>query len=301
MLPRRPGFTLFQLLLVLAVLLILLALLLPAVQKVRIAAARMQSSNNLKQIALACHSYADAQGGFPAGCDAKNYSAAAHLLPYIEQNNLYRLIDFTKDAGDPANANVAQTQIKLYISPLDPQAPQGARGGPTNYLFNAGAKHALADNDGVFYQGSKTRLVDIADGTSNTLMAGETTRGDGGKAAESVLRQHVLLKKEALKGLKDSAGVQDWKDGKNIAGNRGSAWIDGRFLQGTATATRRINDSRPDVDCSGAGGLSGLRNFERGTNVALCDGSVRWLSASIKQDILKALATRAGGEVISLD
>src|SRR5262249_59404296 len=123
-------------------------------------------------------------------------------------------------------------------------------------------------------------LATIADGTSNTLLAGETTRGDGGRAAVDVRRQHVRLRKADLKGLKEDAGVKDWKAGQNVAGDRGSAWIDGRFLQGTATATRRLNDPRPDVDCGGAGGLSGLRNYQPGTNVLVCDGSGRWPSQS---------------------
>src|SRR5262249_59106750 len=100
-------------------------------------------------------------------------------------------------------------------------------------------------------------LATIADGTSNTLLAGETTRGDGGRAAVDARRQHVRLKKADLKGLKEDAGVKDWKAGQNIAGDRGSAWIDGRFLQATFSATRRLNDTRPDVDCGRAGGLSG--------------------------------------------
>src|SRR5262245_9540437 len=298
---RRPGFTLFQLLLILAVLLILLGLLLPAVQKVREAAARMNSQNNLKQIGLACHNYESTYNVLPSGCNDKHFSALAVLLPYIEQDNLYRITDFTRDADDRANTTVARTLIKVFISPLDPTPPDATRTAPTNYLFNAGSKPALADNDGVFFLGSKVRLAAIADGTSNTLLAGETTRGDGGKAAVDVRRQHVRLKKADLKGIKDDAGVKDWKAGQNIAGDRGSAWIDGRFLQTTFTATRKINDPRPDVDCAGAGGLSGLRNYLPGTNVAMCDGSVRMVSPSISEKTLKALATRNGGEVIGAD
>src|SRR3954471_19358701 len=103
--PRRTGFTLLQLLVVLAVLLILLALLLPALQKVRLAAARMTSQNNLKQIGLALHLHHDANNRFPPGCDTRGFSAAAHMLPFVEQGNLYRTIDFTQDALDKANAS----------------------------------------------------------------------------------------------------------------------------------------------------------------------------------------------------
>ena len=117
---RRPGFTLFQLLVVLAVLAILLGLLLPAVAKVREAAARTQSQNNMKQIGIACHNYNDVYGTFPPGVDDKHFSAVARLLPYIEQDNLYKAIDFKKPADDKANEAARQAIIKTYLSPLDP-------------------------------------------------------------------------------------------------------------------------------------------------------------------------------------
>jgi type II secretory pathway pseudopilin PulG len=296
--PRR-GFTLFQLLVILAMFAILLGLLLPAVQKVREAAARTQSANNLKQIALACHNYHDVYNGFPPGVNANHYSAAAHLLPYIEQDNLYKLIDFKKPMEDKANAAVRMTLIKVYLSPLDAVMTGDPNSGPTNYLFNAGAKHELKDNDGLFFLDSKVRIADITDGTSNTLLAGETVKGDGNVRALDVHRQHVRLKEAALAGLNDDTGVQDFKEDKNIAADRCGSWMDGRFLQGTFTTTRKMNDARPDVDCGGAGGLSGLRTFLRGTNVSMGDGSVRFLSMNIDMNVLKALGTRNGGEVIN--
>jgi prepilin-type processing-associated H-X9-DG protein len=75
--------------------------------------------------------------------------------------------------------------------------------------------------------------------------------------------------------------------------------MDGRFLQGTFTGTRALNDPRPDVSCAGAGGLSGPRTLVGGSNAALCDGSVRFISVGVKLDVIKALATRNGGEVIN--
>jgi Tfp pilus assembly protein PilE len=298
---RRYGLTLFQLLVVLAILAILIGLLLPAVQKVREAAARAQSQNNLKQIALGCHGFHDANNHFPSGNDPNNFSAAAQLLPYLEQDNVFKSIDFKKPVDDKANADARKTMIKIFLSPSDAVMTVDPNSGPTNYLYNAGSKPALEDNDGLFYQDSKVRFVDITDGTSNTLLAGETRKGDGGTKAVTVLRQHVALGKDALKEVKPDSGVQDWKDNKHIAGDRCASWMEGRFLQGTFNGTLKINDQRPDVSCAGLGGVSGLRTDLPGTNVGMGDGSVRYVTKNISMETWKALTTRNGGEVLGAD
>lgn len=299
----RPAFTLIQLLVVIAIIAILIGLLLPAVQKVRQAAGRTQSANNLKQIALACHNYHDVNTAFPPGVDSNNFSAAAYLLPYLEQDALFKSIDFKKAMSDKDNADARKTVIRIFLNAQDPRQNVVEEYGATNYLFNAGAKFSLEDNDGVFYQDSKTKLADITDGTSNTLMTGETLKGDGGKKSITVQRQHVFYKeKTALKNLNDDSGVQDWKDDKNVVGDRCSSWMDGRFLQGTFAANRELNDSRPDVSCDGAGGLSGLRrSLGNGVNVGICDGSVRYITDKVKLDMWKAFSTRNGGEVVTFD
>ena len=297
----RSGFSLLELLVILAIFAILLGLLLPAVQKVREAASRMSSANNMKQIALACLNYESANAVFPTGVDDNHFSAAARFLPYIEQNNLYNQIDFKKPVTDEANAAARKVAIKTFLNPGDSDA-QGTEFGPTNYLFNAGSKFDLSENNGVFFLNSKVRIADITDGTSNTLMTGETLRGDGGKQAIDMRRQYVELDKDALKGLTQDSGVEEWKNSKNIAGNRCSSWMDGRFLQGTFTGTRVANDERPDVDCAGSGGLSGLRSFPgRPAQIGMCDGSVRALMKNISLEMWGALAGRNDGHVIPND
>jgi prepilin-type processing-associated H-X9-DG protein len=283
---------------VLALLAFLLGLLLPAIQRIRQAAARAQSQNNLKQLALACHSYHDVYKHLPSGNDGINFSTAVYLLPFIEQQNLYNQIDFNKSLTDEANAAVRRTVVPTFLSPLDPESKLPNQYGPTSYLFSAGSKYALADNNGVFYQDSKIKLTQIPDGTSNTLLIGETLKGNGGTKAVTVQRQHVLLTKEALKDLKETSGIEEFKQNQHIVGDRCASWMDGRFLQGTFTATRLFNDERPDVNCAGTGGLSGLRSLMNGTNVAMCDGSVRFVRSNLSQQVWNWLADRSDGNVI---
>ena len=165
---RRSGFTLFQLLAVIVVIALLLALLLPALQKVREAAARMSSINNLKQMVLATHIYNDANGLLPPGVDDNNFSASAKLLPYIEQGNLYNSIKFDKPITADANAAARKVVIKTFLSPRDPITRVRDESGATNYLFN----------DQVFFLNSKSSIPkSFPDGTSNTIAIGETLEG----------------------------------------------------------------------------------------------------------------------------
>lgn len=296
----RRAITFWEVLVVLVLVILALGVIAPSLLQAQNAASQRRSQNNMKQIGLAAHNYLSVMNNFPSGNDANNFSAAAHLLPYLEQDRLYRTIDFKKPCTDAANATAGKARVMTFVSPNDPQAVVD---GPTNYLFNAGSKPLLVNNDGVFYQDSKVKIQQILDGTSNTLLCGETLRGDGSTKATDVKRQYVLLDaKDAEKGVSDQVVNQKWKASENIAGDRCARWIDGRFLQGTFTGTHRANDPIPDVSFGGVGGASGLRSLEETVNIGFCDGSVRPARiAKMDKAVWAALCTRAGGEVIAAD
>src|SRR5262245_37881699 len=136
----RSAFTLFQLLVVLAFLAVAFAALLPLIAKARAQALRNQKLNNLKQLGLACHNYHDVTGSFPPGNDKNNFSAAARLLPYIEETPVFQQINFDKPMTDKTNQDVAARKIKVFLSPQDPLESVKKDLGATNYLFNAGSK-----------------------------------------------------------------------------------------------------------------------------------------------------------------
>jgi prepilin-type N-terminal cleavage/methylation domain-containing protein/prepilin-type processing-associated H-X9-DG protein len=210
---RRPGFTLIELLVVIAIVAILIGLLLPAVQKVRAAAARMTCSNNLRQMALAAMSYESANSKLPPGAGQlpdqtlwassnQRPSLQAVILPYLEQANKYNQFNFNDDVNAAASNAAARTQdVPVYIFPSDPSNAaltstvngQAVPDGRSNYFGslggNAYCRPGVA-NGGVFFLEIKTdllakggrpgavRLADITDGTSNTAMFAEVIRGN---------------------------------------------------------------------------------------------------------------------------
>src|SRR6185436_15983474 len=126
--PRRNAFTLIELLVVIAIIAILIGLLVPAVQRVREAAARLQCKNNLKQIGVAFHNYHTAFNHFPPGFSSqaasvdgaslgKGWGWGVYLLPYLDQANLYNQLDLTKDIADPVNAQVRITSLPVFRCP----------------------------------------------------------------------------------------------------------------------------------------------------------------------------------------
>jgi prepilin-type N-terminal cleavage/methylation domain-containing protein len=321
---RRPAFTLIELLVVIAIIGILVALLLPAVQKVREAAARAQCLNNLKQIGLGLHNCHDTEKAFPPAAkyfgQGNSWSVHARLLPYIEQDTLYRQIDFS--AAPSSQPAITQTRVALYLCPMERNDKLWGTNYPTSYGANLGTwliydSATLQNGDGAFVVNGRTRLTDFTDGTSNTLGFSEVRpglnyfQGSGKPGAAGA-------------GLPGPSDPQQWKG--SFLGGAHTQWTNGSVIQTGFTTTFPPNTMVPydepiygplntivgynvhDIEYSSLpegsnGGPSyaavTARTFHGAAiQVLLIDGSCRSVQTSISGATWRALGTRTGDEVL---
>jgi prepilin-type processing-associated H-X9-DG protein len=304
---------LIELLVVIAIIGILIALLLPAVQKVREAANRTRCTNNLKQLTLAAYHHHDAKGQFPTGVhlvvlqDDGRYAEGTNwkveLFPFLEQDNLYRkwdYSDFRNNVAGGMGATTAQV-LPIVLCPsgalpdavvhfeselLQQYAWAFGYYGMTSYGGNGGQRsYGGPTYDGIFYQDSQIRLADVTDGASNTLLLGERYQRDPAYDAYTQAYSPVFY---PLARVGMWATVMFTSGGSNVA-NMLSPPVPINYQMPPSGANAEMNDRL----CAFGSGHPG------GANFAFADGSVRFLGESIPVEILQALSTRAGGEVVS--
>jgi prepilin-type N-terminal cleavage/methylation domain-containing protein/prepilin-type processing-associated H-X9-DG protein len=332
---RRPAFTLIELLVVIAIIAILIALLVPAVQKVRDAAARVQCANNLKQLGLALHGYHDTNKAFPpngiysynggAVTQVSPWSAVSRILPYIEQDNVYRGIDFTVPYSK--QVGVSSKRIGLFICPSEPN-DRGSGSDPVfgnknwtlNYCVNLGTwavltkrAGALQVGDGAFCPNRGFAATHITDGLSNTLgmaeVKGYTNKLSGASGATTYPTPPP-----------PPAGPGDPSGGLGAGAfdpNRftHAEWVDGKVHETGFTTAFTPNTLVPyasggttyDVDFVSATETSAGDTYAAVTsrshhagmvNVLLMDGSVRGVTNGVNLATWRALGTRSGGEPV---
>lgn len=323
----RTAFTLIELLVVIAIIAILIALLLPAIQKVRESANRAKCLNNLKQIGLAMHTYHDSFGHLPSGAKTPvGPNQFVRLLPYLEQNNLAQGVNYDLAYYQGANATMDHTYLGVFRCPSE---ANNATSAASNYGANYGTWIGVTGRfDGLFgvethmfaYDFTPVRLQQISDGTSNTLAVAEGCVGMGENATDPRdMRRECFQAGNVTTANIPSARAAflslDWKtapfqplNGGATRGGRLGAWSSGTLwtnglntlLPPNSPCWRASNTEitpmyHPywDLVAPASSWHSG------GVNVALADGSVRFVADNINPDTWTALGSRDGGAVVS--
>ncbi|MBI1324227.1 DUF1559 domain-containing protein [bacterium] len=328
---RPRGFTLIELLVVIAIIAVLISLLLPAVQSAREAARRAQCVNNLKQIGLGMHNYLSTNNTFPMfaaipnGFTFQPWSAHARLLPYMEQTNIYNMINWNVQHQFTSGPTVAALRISVFMCPSeinDRSRPTATLTYyPLNYCLNQGTWFSYDPvswqvGDGSFHVNQAYTPAGFPDGLSNTLGASEV------KAFQPNVWDTRQPSNVGVLPPRTPADLMSWLASGTFDSNGHTEWVEADVHETGFTTTFTPNTKflyQPpgvltpvDIDYTSMrdgesttlptyGAVTARSYHPGGVNILMMDGSVRFGKNKIAQPIWRALGTRAGAEVISAD
>ena len=326
---QRPAFTLIELPVVIAIIAVLIGLLLPAVQKVREAASRLKCQNNLKQIGVALHNYEGVTGRYPAGYvstpgvgfrdpqtgdSGPGWGWLVSLMPYVEQDNLYRSLKLDLPCWHADNTAAVKTVVPGFLCPsatgntptvgvtdLDMNVWQNAVFARANYVHNVGwndiwSAPATTDYEdpvrgcnGAMYRNSKVRVADVTDGLSNTVFGGERTPylADAVWAGVVPGAKHYSYNQFASSGT-GGPGVNYDNAGSYVGANSGPSIYESPQIIHPPNSAVGHTDQMHSQHTGGA-------------NVLFGDGSVRFIRDGIPLSLFRDLSSRNGGEVVGGD
>ena len=321
------GFTLVELLVVIAIIGVLIALLLPAVQAAREAARRSQCNNNLRQFGVALHNYhdvfkhlpsSDAGIWIPSGTlQNTGISEHARLLEYMEQSNVYQLIDFKSKWNAPVNAAAASKRVPVFMCPSDSANYVPAIYGPNNYYGNQGSQilyggvpptnpanpnFGMPAADGIFYTNSFLPFAEIRDGLSATAAFSEKVTGDfnnGLSTPKSDTFEPGTHPPTPDAALADCRAINVANLAMQGYSNVGAPWLEAYH------STTYYYHIAPPNDRSCMYPPSRIMTTANsyhpgGVQVLLCDSSVRFVSDSVDLFVWRAAGTRASGESLGM-
>lgn len=348
----RRAFTLIELLVVIAIIAILVALLLPAVQQAREAARRSTCKNNLKQFGIALHNYHDTHRQFPRGNyedtiwtagghgnrSYYGYSAHTMLLPYMEQESIYKQINFNLTMLDAPNSTIKLNKIPAFLCPSDlkgvtPGNNYAVSCGPSSFWFMPSPNTApptsipnIADQVGMFNVRRTVNMRDIVDGTSNTIAAGEIIKGTGGTDSYTGFDQgnwiRPLSALTSAYGLNNSFAPKSQidayldmcrQDVENQAygttypprTNSGNDWMLGlvcfTVFNTYATPNAPYSNCHRCTGCGspdGSGLYTTMSRHRGGSQILMGDGAVRFASDSVDWQTWQNLGAIADGKVV---